>query len=200
MPKCASSSIESALAKHCNINFSGKDRIKHINAQDFRDYILAYHTKVLGNSSILTFCLMRDPTDWLFSWYRYRQRNHLKKPDHPFAHNYTGDISFDTFVEAYLSPEERPSFARLPRQMDFLRLRNGDLGVDRIFDMNRIDLVAEFLSERIGEQIEIPRKNVAPKMEMELSEALSDRLREFLQEDEALYRQVHARGVFSVAG
>jgi len=194
MPKCASSSIESAIAEHCNINFSGNDRFKHINAQDFQTFVMGYLRKVQRHLQMTTFCLMRDPVDWLFSWYRYRQRKDLQDPDHPFAHNYTGNISFDQFAMAFMERDERPSYANLPTQGDFLLLDNGAVGVDCVYSMERIDLVADFLSERIGSPIDLPHKNRAPGMPMELSPAVNNSLQRYLSRDLELFQQVKVQG------
>ena len=130
-PKCASSSIEAAIAPFCNINFSGPGGLKHITARDYRSHILAYHQRVLANRPIEAFSIVREPIEWLFSWYRYRQRNDIRNPDHPFHRNYTGDMSFETFVEAYLEPDKRPSFANVGNQARFHLLEDGSVGVER---------------------------------------------------------------------
>lgn len=199
MPKCASSSIESAIAEHCNINFSGNDRFKHIDAQDFQTFVMGYTRKVQRHLKITTFCLMRDPVDWLFSWYRYRQRKDLQNPDHPFAHNYTGNMSFDDFARDFMREDERPSYANLPTQSDFLLLDNGEVGVDRVYSMERLDLVAEFLSERIGQPIELPHKNRAPSLPMTLSPPVREALEQSLARDIELFRQVQNQGLMKVA-
>ncbi|MBN7795021.1 sulfotransferase family 2 domain-containing protein [Parahaliea mediterranea] len=199
MPKCASSSIESAIAEHCNINFSGNDRFKHINAQDFQTFVMGYTRKVQRHLRITTFCLMRDPVDWLFSWYRYRQRKDLRDPNHPFAHNYTGNMSFDEFATAFMSEGERPTFANLPTQSEFLLLDNGEIGVDRVYSMDRLDLVAEFLSERIGKSIQVPHKNKAPSLAMELSPDIRNALEQSLARDVELFQQVREAGVLESA-
>ena len=45
--------------------------------------------------------VMREPRDWLGSWYRYRQR-----PGIPDKRRSTAGMSFDAFVEAYCT--EKP--------------------------------------------------------------------------------------------
>ncbi len=52
---------------------------------------------------------------------------------------------------------------------------------------SKIRLVSEFLSNKIGRKIKIPRKNVSPKMPLELDATLEHRLREHLRRDIALY-------------
>ena len=191
-PKCASSSIEAAIAPHCNINFSGPGGLKHITARDYRAFILTYHNRVLANKPIEAFSIVREPTEWLFSWYRYRQRNDIKDPAHPFHHNYTGHLRFEEFVEAYLSDGKRPSFANVGNQTRFHTLEDGSIGVERIFDMASLDRVAAYLSEKLGKPIELPMKNKAPEMAMELSSARQMALQKKLELDYLLYNSVRA--------
>ena len=189
-PKCASSSIEAAIAPFCNINFSGPGGLKHITARDYRSHILAYHQRVLANRPIEAFSIVREPIEWLFSWYRYRQRNDIRNPDHPFHRNYTGDMSFETFVEAYLEADKRPSFANVGNQARFHLLEDGSVGVERIFDMTRLDRVAAYLSNKLNRAIELPVKNKAPEVAMQLGEDRKQDLRRALAKDFALYDRV----------
>ena len=161
-PKCASSSIESAIAPYCNVNFSGPGRIKHINAQDYRETILRYHRQKLGMQPIEAFSIFRDPLEWLFSWYRYRQRNDIKHPGSPMHHWYTGNMSFEHFVDAYCNSTPRPKFANVGNQARFHSLRDGRIGVEKIFAMTRLDKVESYLSDRLNTEIKLPHKNAAP--------------------------------------
>jgi hypothetical protein len=66
--------------------------------------------------------IMREPVDWLSSWYRYRSRPALAGQQQS-----TSDMDFDTFVEAWLS-EAPPVFAQIGRQSRFLSEEDGTLG------------------------------------------------------------------------
>ena len=189
-PKCASSSIESVIAPYCNVNFSGPGGLKHITARDYRDTILRYHKRALSQRPIETFSIFREPIEWLFSWYRYRQRDDIKQPDHPFHRNYTGDMSFEDFVQGYLSSEKRPTFANVGDQARFHTLKGGCIGVERIYAMSRLDQVAGYLSERLGTSVELPVKNKAPEMAMQLSEQATSALREALADDYAIWQRI----------
>jgi len=191
-PKCASSSIEEAIAPFCNINFSGPGGLKHITARDYRSQILAYHHRVLANRPIEAFSIVREPVEWLFSWYRYRQRKDIMNPDHPFHRNYTGNMSFEAFVEAYLAEGKRPGFANVGNQARFHTLADGSVGVERIFDMGRLDRVAAYLSSKLNRPIELPLRNKAPEMAMELGDARQAMLRSAMAPDYALYESVLA--------
>ena len=199
-PKCASSSIEAAIAPFCNINFSGPGGLKHITARDYRSHILVYHNRVLASRPIEAFSIVREPVDWLFSWYRYRQRNDIKNPDHPFHRNYTGDMTFEAFVDAYLEQGKRPGFANVGNQARFHLLEDGSVGVERIFDMAQLDRVADYLSTKLKRSIELPVKNKAPDKVMQLSDDRKIALRGALKEDYALYESVLQSGGELVTG
>jgi hypothetical protein len=200
-PKCASTSVESVLKKHCNIRFTGPSNIKHINARNFDACILKLHGELTAHRPIESFCLIRNPVDWLESWYRYRSRPELAQAKARKQQlRYVGDISFSDFVEAYLLPaNERPAFARLSTQFDFMRLQDGSIGVDRIYPLERMDKVREFLSGKIGKPIEFPTKNVSPETPAELEEDLRARLLDRLKKDATLYELALGGGYFERA-
>lgn len=47
------------------------------------------------------FAIVRNPYDCMQSWYFYRQREELADPGHPRHHLFTGNQSFDEFVETF---------------------------------------------------------------------------------------------------
>ena len=122
---------------------------------------------------------MREPTDWLGSWYRYRQR------DEADAGKSTRGMSFDEFVRAWCS-DPRPDFADVGSQAKFLRPRQG-VGVDRLFRYEEIDGFVRFLEDRLDCEITLPRLNVSPAGTTELTPATAALLREVAAEDFALY-------------
>ena len=192
MPKAASTSVEGALKGHCDIVFSGHPKVKHVDAQTYLDNIrpLLPHAK-----RIESFCIIRSPLEWLESWYRYRRRSELMSPEHPNHKNYTGHLSYNQFVTAYLSEAKpRPYFARFKNQYRFVQLRNGAIGVDRIFCMDRLDLVSEYLSNKIGRDVSIDFKNRSPKRILELDQKIKKKLQEHLAKDIALYKAVRKNG------
>lgn len=94
VPKTASSSIEHALAefrspltgcfnKHATCTKLSRDLPPEIWDSYFK------------------FAVVRNPYDTLQSWYFYRQREDLANPKHPRHNLYTGNISFDEFVETF---------------------------------------------------------------------------------------------------
>ena len=58
--------------------------------------------------------VMREPIDWLGSWYRYRTRDARKDPAHRNSANYTGNVRFEEFVRAVILPRhEKPKRAMI---------------------------------------------------------------------------------------
>lgn len=163
-PKCASTSVESAIETFCNMNLKGP-KLKHLDARDyFRLLGPIFHT-LFPSSKVESFCLVREPIQRMRSWYAYRARIQLKEQN---SANYTGDISFAEFLESCIS-DVRPPYARLKSQYDFLKLKDGKLGVDRIFPIERLDLVEEFIFTKTGVRVKIPRKNRSGKADQDLS-------------------------------
>ncbi len=129
--------------------------------------------------------LMREPRDWLGSWYRYRQRDDMSNPARS-----TKDMTFDEFVIAYCS-DNPPEFANVGSQARFLHPKNGK-GVDHLFRYDQIDHFVEFLEDRLGCEIILPRLNVSPSGETNLSAKTERKLQNFAANDFALYQSLPA--------
>jgi hypothetical protein len=198
-PKCASTSIEAAISKFCNINFSGHPGIKHINAQVFSETILPTHQNLVPSSKIESFCLIRDPLEWIESWYRFRARDALKNPQHPNHTKYTGNISYNEFIQEYISKGKRKPFANLKTQYQFVSLNNGHIGVDYLIPMHNFELVNIFLSEKIGREIKVSHENISPKIPADLDPDINFKLRKHLEKDLVLYNFAKEHGGFNKA-
>ena len=200
-PKCASTSVEAAIENFCNIRFSGHKKLKHLNARVYTEKILPLHQHLLPSVNIESFCLIREPVERMKSWYRYRSRKQLKNPNHPNHKNYTGNMSYEEFITSWLATDKRPRAVKLQTQYDFVRLRDGGIGVDHIMSMDRIDLLTDFLLEKTGEKINMPRKNISRRknIELTLDKELEEKLNQHLRNDFALYELVKKHGRFEKA-
>lgn len=186
MPKCASTSIEIALRNHCTVRITGQPNLKHMDARTFHRYIGSMHKELLPSVDIEVVCVMREPLEWLHSWYRYRTREELKNPAHPNRSNYTGDLDFDEFLKAYMS-KERPPFADVGSQRQFVELEDGSLGVDRIFRIDNMEGFKSYFEEKVGEEINIPIENVSPSMDMDLGRFREWRIKRYLSREYEIY-------------
>ena len=86
---------------------------KHVSAMGYRNRLSKFFEQ-RGKHPMELVAVMREPVDWLGSWYRYRSRPQLDGKA-----NSTRKISFDAFVDAWLSPDQ-PSFAQVGSQANFL--------------------------------------------------------------------------------
>jgi len=184
-PKTGSTALSVALEPLAAIAVHRPPALKHTTAQRFRRFLAPYLETASGERFDVV-ALMREPQDWLGSWYRYRQRDEIHGSD-----NSTEGLSFDQFVTAYMA-RPQPAFAQLGSQARFLGLADGSLGVDKLFCYEDIGRFVSFLEDRLDFEIVLPRVNVSPAGETRLSAHLQTRLQAHLAEDLALYARVKA--------
>jgi hypothetical protein len=177
-PKTGSTAIAAALESLASVSIQRPPLLKHTTVHRYRRFIGPY-LEVASKDTFTVVALMREPTDWLGSWYRFRQREETEPAKS------TRDITFDEFVRAWCR-EDRPDFADVGSQGKFLRPRQG-VGVDRLFRYEAIGTFVHFLEDRLGCEIILPRLNVSPEGTIELTSATEGLLREAAAEDFALY-------------
>ena len=182
MTKTGSTALHAALGPHCDIIYRGPPRVKHMNLMRFERFLRPY-LSAIGHDEIETFGLIREPEDWLRSWYRYRARPELDEKPNSTAH-----LSFDAFVEAYLS-ETPPPFAQVGRPSKFYAPPTDGAPVTHVFRYDAMDAATSFLEERFGRKLTLKRMNLSPPKEAELNPALRQRLLHSLSKDYTLYKK-----------
>ncbi len=178
-PKTASTAIETALESLSALSVLRPPALKHTSVQRFNRFIAPY-LEVSSGATFEVVALMREPRDWLGSWYRYRQRPELTDPKRR-----TRDLTFDDFVRAWCQ-DEPPEYAAVGSQAKFLSLRNGK-GLDRLFRYEEIDTFVAFLEDRLGCEIILPRLNVSPGGDLNLTPQTEALLHQRAAVDFALY-------------
>lgn len=181
-PKTGSTAIEAALESLAAVSIQRPPALKHTNVARFHRFIGPYLEATAGEPFTIV-ALMREPRDWLGSWYRYRQRE-----DIPDQANSTTDISFDAFVTAWCS-DPQPAYAAVGSQAQFLCPPNGKRA-DKIFRYESIEDFIEFLEDRLDFQILLPRLNVSPSAPMNLSKQTEALLAQTAAEDFRLYESL----------
>lgn len=188
MTKAGSTSIEQAFRAYPDMTLKGSPAFKHTRYAAFQRYLQPFlASKGFPRESYEVVCAFREPVDWLFSWYRYRSREAIADPSRSAHRNYTGKISFEEFVRVYMEGNEQ--FAQVGRQSKFVQARPGQPKVDKIFRYERLDLLVDFLCEKVGEEVEVGTSNVSPQREFSLSEEMESELRAFLQPEYHIYEQ-----------
>ncbi len=178
-PKTGSTAIETALESLSALAIQRPPVLKHTSVHRYHRFIGPYLTAASGHR-FTSVALMREPRDWLGSWYRFRQRDDQTDPAKS-----TQGLSFNEFVRAYCC-DPQPEFAAVGSQGRFLRPRQGE-GVDRLFRYEDLTTFVHFLEDRLGCEIVLPQLNVSPKASLDLAPDTVTLLSATLAEDFALY-------------
>ena len=178
-PKTGSTAIASALESLASVSIQRPPVLKHTTVHRFRRFFGPY-LEAASKADWTVVAMMREPRDWLSSWYRFRSR-----PDQTDPAKSTAGMSFDDFVRGWCS-DPRPTFADVGSQARFLKPRQGE-GVSRLFRYEDIDSFVHFLEDRLGCEIILPRLNVSPSRATELSPETEALLHEVASDDFALY-------------
>jgi hypothetical protein len=185
-PKTGSTAIAGALEPLAVLSVQRPPELKHTTVQRFHRFVGPY-LEVASGGPFEVVALMREPKDWLGSWYRYRQREELGNPKRR-----TNNISFDQFVRAWCS-DAPPEYADVGTQSYFLRPRK-DKGLDRLFRYEEIDAFVHFLEDRLNCEITLPRLNVSPAAALDLAPETEAALRLKAVAEYALYDSLKSSG------
>ena len=179
-PKTGSTAIETALAPSADMVFQRDPEIKHCTYQRYQ-WRIEKAILMFVQTPPETVAVIRDPQDWLSSWYRFRHGAWLNGTPRS-----TRGMSFDAFVEGYLS-DPQPAFAAVGRQARFLTQPKTGGTVDWLFRYDAMPAFVGWLEARLQTSITLARENVSPDWPVSLSAELQTRLQARFAEDYALY-------------
>jgi hypothetical protein len=192
MGKTGTTAIEAAFRPYSQVILWGDPSFKHTEYAHFQRFLQPFlATKGFPRDSYEVVCAFREPIDWLSSWWRYRSREELTDPSHQRHHNYVGHLSFEQFVRAYMNDDGK-LVARMRRPSEFVQPLPGQAEVDRIFRYDRLDLLVDFLCEKVGKGVQVSLKNVSPERAASLSETCKREVREFFTPEYLIYEQAIA--------
>lgn len=163
LPKTGSTAYLTALRDRADIVVAGPPELKHAPVRRFDRFFQNIFRKMY-DTELEVMTVVREPIDWMGSWYRYRGRPELS--GHPHS---TEDIDFESFVQAYMQ-NPRSAFADVGSQSEFLRTRSNGAGATHVFRYEHQDKILDFLQSRLDTKIVLPRENVSPPAELILSE------------------------------
>lgn len=182
VPKTGTHAYHTALADKAAIVHRHPPGLKHMGIRMFNNRFRKLIPE--GPVPLETLAVIREPLDWLGSWYRYRQL-----PENHGQPESTLDVSFAEFIKGYLA-EEQPKFARIGRQSRILTAPDLGYKVDYLFKYDSQRALQDFLSQRLRMQVHVSeRLNVSPKAELQLPDDLIKRLRETCRADFDLYEE-----------
>lgn len=165
IPKTGTHSYIDHLQGNADIVFKHPQNLKHMGIRQFTNRILPLLPD--KNKEIDYFGYVRNPVDWLWSWYSYRSRESIK-----MRPTYTGGMSFTDFIQAYLE-KVQPPFANLGRQSGMLTSPHPPFKANRIFKYENQEKANKYLSDKLGFVVS-PEKNLNKSPEMEKNISKSD--------------------------
>ena len=169
VPKTGTTALEAALLAHADTAILNPPEKKHLTARRWRNQLAPFFEK-RGTRQIETMAIIREPRDWLGSWYRYRAR-----PEISGSASSTAGMDFAQFVTGWLSDPE-PEYARVGRQSRFVANAEGKIIVDHLFRYEDLDQAVDFLQQRLGVTLDLGRRNISPQADLSLPPALEARL------------------------
>ncbi len=183
VPKTGTTAYEKALAPVAAMVISDPPELKHAPLYRYNRFFRPMFEKAC-KADMETLAVMREPVDWLGSWYRYRRRPFMEgKP------NSTHGVSFDDFVLAYCQ-DKPPAFANVGSQYKFLEPRPNGTAIDHLFRYEDQAGLIAFLENRLSLKLDLPRENVSPRMELSLSPQAEKTLRQARAEEFDLWDSI----------
>ncbi len=183
-PKTGSTALEQALGPSADIVLQGEAQIKHCTFQRYK-WRMEKFIQIFVKDAPETVALIRQPEDWLSSWFRFRHGAWLNGTPRSAR-----GLSFDQFVEGYLA-DPQPAFAAVGRQARFLTHPQTGAQVDQIWRYDAMPEFLRFLEARLGTEIALERVNTSPDWPVTLSPELRARLETNFDDDYALYARAH---------
>ncbi|SNS78725.1 gamma-glutamyl kinase [Tropicimonas sediminicola] len=180
VPKTGTQALQAALGAEADMIIRNPPLQKHMPLRWYQRSVLPLFSAEEG-MQLETVAVIREPLDWLGSWYRYRRRDSLS--GHP---NSTIGLSFQEFVTAYLQPS-RPPCADVGRQSRFVSTPSQAVGVDHLFAYEHFQELVRFLEGRLGHRIRLGRTNVSPHGELDLPENLAQLAARELKDEVSLH-------------
>ena len=170
VPKTGSTAYHSALRDRADLVVTGPPELKHAPVRRYDRFFQNMFRKMY-DTEMEIMAVVREPIDWLGSWYRFRSRQ--DRVSHPHS---TRNITFDEFVRAYMQ-NPRPEFADVGSQSQFFRTRSNGFGASHVFKYENQDKILNFLQDRLNIDITLPRENVSPPGDLSLTEETSRKFR-----------------------
>jgi hypothetical protein len=182
--KSGSTAIEQAFEPYAQVVLKGPPRLKHATAASFHRHIAPLLAgNGWGRDTYEVVTVVREPLDWLASWWRYRSRDELRRTRGPQRQHFAGDLSFTEWVSQMLD-RDMQGIGRFSR---FVSTPEGEHGVDRMWRYEHLDACCAWMGERVGKSIALPTVNVSPPRSFDLTPELQRRVEEYFAPEYELY-------------
>lgn len=180
MPKTGSTALQKRFDGHAQLAVRKPPTMKHMRARTFEARIApVLEAYGFPRASYELVCLVREPVDWVASWWRYRAR-----PGFEGRPRYTGNLSFEEFAEQVLAGE-----VQLGSSANFVSDLDGNVIVERVYRYEHLEQASAWMAERLGLDLPAPaRANASPPRPLDVSARTRARLEEHYAADVEVYR------------
>jgi hypothetical protein len=183
--KTASTSIEHALMDYAEIHRGGSPARKHIGLyQAYNIYNFLFSQPDHTPDQYFKFGVMRDPLDWIGSWYRYRKGNNVESP-------LPRGMDFEAFWERKDWNIMRPDGWKYLQRHLFCAPQGGEVLADVIIPYHKVGEEFGKICDAFGIESPLPRKNVSELRDAGFIPAhLEDEMRDFYDADYRLWNRL----------
>lgn len=187
VPKTGTHAYTQALGPRASMVVTDPPELKHAPVYRYNRFFRPMFEK-MGAAEMELVAVIREPLDWLGSWYRYRQRPALDgRPTSTKGH------SFDAFLEASCE-DAPPAFANVGNQAKFVEARPNGTAVSHFFRYEDQAGLRAFLAERLGDLPDIPSVNVSPRLDLQASPDVEALVRRERAAEFTLWESIPMRG------
>lgn len=187
VPKTGTTAYQEALGAQASLVVRDPPELKHAPVFRYNRFFRPALEKFCGEGFDIL-AVMREPVDWLGSWYRYRRRSGVEG-----TRISTHKVSFDDFVLAYMRGD-RPAFANVGSQAKFLEPQKNGTAVTHLFRYDDQDGLQEFLKSRLKTDISMPKRNQSPEMDLTLGTDVEEKFRRKCAPEFRLYNSIGPEG------
>ena len=195
--KTASTSIEFMMAQYAEIMRAGSPERKHIKLRDVpKEYWFLFDRPDQDFTRYFKFGVMRDPIEWILSWYRYRKGNEVSSrlpPDMTFA-------EFWALKDWNIHRADGSKYL----QQDLFVAQDGTLMADVIIPYADLAPMMETICNKLFIPMSLKRRNVSSitTLDAPIDPVLLQEMRDFYAQDYALFdrlNEINAVGLQKLA-
>ncbi|MCP4825931.1 MAG: hypothetical protein GY892_17735 [Shimia sp.] len=179
--KTASTSLEHVLLPYSDIVYDGNPEVKHMRLSAAQ----LKHPDLFESGDYFVFGVMRDPLEWIASWFRYRSGNKVQSP-------LPADMSFREFWQRKDWNILHPSGSGKYLQSNIFCDANGAVIADVILPYSGLEAQFSDICDLLEIPYDLPRKNVSRKTggKSIIPEDLRPEIRAFYEDDYALLNRL----------
>ena len=183
--KCASTSIvHSKIAELSDINSTyARPRIgRHMSLDDIYENFNFLFEEFKFNE-FFKFGIIREPLDWVVSWFNFRSRPEISDPKHKKHQDYTGDLTFTEFWHLYKNMD----FLKIPQKTIFFSMKSESIRVDYLARYEKLSENLSLIQGILGlDSLNIPKMNESSVRRInpnDVEDSLKEEIREKYKSD-----------------